>query len=744
MADAMQGIMSLPNEMDTPGGKQDLLTPENQAVFDQLRQNFTPEQINEELLTAGEEVDPQAVMEFKSMLRDMQLPSEMIDALGQIVDMALAEPDKYPELRAELIKEGVPEDILPPEFDASYFGAMNMALDQISAAAGPTPQGFAMGGSVGRMNPIASGIASLGRNGDTMLAHITPSEARMLRRNGGSGTMNPRTGLPEFFINKLVKSVGKVFKSAAKAVTGAVKSVVGAAKSFAKSTVGKVVIAAALGFVLGPAAAAYLGVSSAAGVAAIGGFIGGAGSTLLAGGNIKDALRSGAMSAVLAGGFTGVSQGFSTPYAGPTTVSGQLKSLGKAFSGAPASSADEVVAGTADEVAAGAKIPPQSGTYPNADGTSTLTKFNPDGSELSSIKIGPDGTAVDPLGDLISSQQKNIISSTGDDQVTALRNASFDRANAASAPVSTPASATRTISDYQIKYDASGNAISPKSYGLTGSELQAKIGNLPKVYETPDIRTIADYQMPSTPSAGDLIKQGKYGEAASSVYKSTSDSLGSAYDTAVDAAKSTYQGGKDIYKEYFSPANLKKQGIDDAIKLVQDKFPGMTAEQIAKAPPGSFVHTMFNEALPSTLSTYAPLALAGTAAAYGLGAFEGQPAEKPEPPTLGSDVFAANPQDYLVPPGGVNTRYYGDIQGAQYGPQKMKTGGIADLPTKFPRKNGPINGPGTGTSDDIPAMLSDGEFVFTAKAVRNIGGGSRRLGAKRMYTMMKALEKRSA
>ena len=144
------------------------------------------------------------------------------------------------------------------------------------------------------------------------------------------------------------------------------------------------------------------------------------------------------------------------------------------------------------------------------------------------------------------------------------------------------------------------------------------------------------------------------------------------------------------------------------------------------------------------MSTYAPLALAGTAAAYGLGAFEGQPAEKPEPPTLGSDVFAANPQDYLVPPGGVNTRYYGDIQGAQYGPQKMKTGGIADLPTKFPRKNGPINGPGTGTSDDIPAMLSDGEFVFTAKAVRNIGGGSRRLGAKRMYTMMKALEKRSA
>jgi len=61
-------------------------------------------------------------------------------------------------------------------------------------------------------------------------------------------------------------------------------------------------------------------------------------------------------------------------------------------------------------------------------------------------------------------------------------------------------------------------------------------------------------------------------------------------------------------------------------------------------------------------------------------------------------------------------------------------------PTHFPRKTGPINGPGTGTSDSIPAMLSDGEFVFTAKAVRNAGGGSRRKGARRMYALMKKLE----
>jgi hypothetical protein len=35
--------------------------------------------------------------------------------------------------------------------------------------------------------------------------------------------------------------------------------------------------------------------------------------------------------------------------------------------------------------------------------------------------------------------------------------------------------------------------------------------------------------------------------------------------------------------------------------------------------------------------------------------------------------------------------------------------------------SGEVDGPGTGTSDSIPAMLSDGEFVFTAKAVKQIG-----------------------
>ena len=44
-------------------------------------------------------------------------------------------------------------------------------------------------------------------------------------------------------------------------------------------------------------------------------------------------------------------------------------------------------------------------------------------------------------------------------------------------------------------------------------------------------------------------------------------------------------------------------------------------------------------------------------------------------------------------------------------------------------------------ADDIPAMLSNNEFVFTADAVRGMGNGSVNKGAQRMYDMMKKLEK---
>lgn len=86
--------------------------------------------------------------------------------------------------------------------------------------------------------------------------------------------------------------------------------------------------------------------------------------------------------------------------------------------------------------------------------------------------------------------------------------------------------------------------------------------------------------------------------------------------------------------------------------------------------------------------------------------------------------------------GGFNKKFSRDIAAKQY-----NQGGIARLNDGgFVNRDGPINGPGTGTSDDIPAMLSDGEFVMTAEAVRNAGGGSRKKGTEVMYGIMNNLE----
>ena len=293
--------MAMPAEM-APAGP----NPDEMAIYEQMRQQISPQEFSNEMLASASQIDPQAVAEFTEELRSLDVSAEELDALNDLVDEILANPEQYEQLRQKYLAQGLPDDILPEQFDPNFFAAMNMAVDQMIAA--PTGvQAFAEGG-IAELKPIAKAIASYGRNGDTMLAHITPAEARMLRRRGGSGTINPHTGLPEFFLKKAFKSIGK------------------AVKKFASSTVGRLVTTVALGFFLGPAAASFMGVGAgtAAGMA-ITGFVGGAGSTLLAGGNLKDALKAGAI-----GGLTaGVAQGLSgAPLTGAATMT-----PGQAFQG---------------------------------------------------------------------------------------------------------------------------------------------------------------------------------------------------------------------------------------------------------------------------------------------------------------------------------------------------------------------------------------------------------------------------
>jgi hypothetical protein len=95
----------------------------------------------------------------------------------------------------------------------------------------PVPT-YVKGGSVASrqkhgLEAAAEQLRQRGRNGDTILAHINPQEARMLKAMGGSGTINPATGLPEFgFFKKLIpKEIYNPISSIGKELERGVESI---------------------------------------------------------------------------------------------------------------------------------------------------------------------------------------------------------------------------------------------------------------------------------------------------------------------------------------------------------------------------------------------------------------------------------------------------------------------------------------------------------------------------------------
>ncbi len=652
MAEAMPGMAGLPPQAATqaPAGPAETMTPENLAVFEQMRQEIPPSEFSEDLLSTAAEADPMAVAEFKAELRELDLPAESLDALNTMVDEILASPDRYPEIRAKYLAQDMPEDMLPPTFDPEFFGALNLAVDEIRATGGSQlpPQGFAQGG-LATLKPMAAAMAQQGRYGDTMLAHISPSEARMLRQMGGSGTTNPNTGLPEFF--KLFKSIKKGLSKLARA-----------AKKFVRSKVGKIVTTLALAFVLGPAAASAIGVTSTAGVAAVSGFVGSAGSTALAGGNLKESLKAGAIGGLVGGAGAGVFGGAEAfqagSYTGPTTISGQIEK------------ATDFLTGGGQEAAL------------------------PDPSQAAA--------------ETVSGVQEAATTGAGD-----------------------PFAADLTGGTSPVQSATSGGIESmfPSDPFAAGPG-----GSLPPPVQPTAGAPVAGTAPPATTSGVPIVES--VGVPGQNVAQLGVDNLGQ--------SQNLFQRGLDK----ILPGRIREAGTEKAIAKTMEKFPNLTAEQVALAGKDTAVGKYLASKMPSTIAQYAPLAATGLGVMAATGGFEQEEPQIPEGfegimGTPGMDRLRQYPELYGLRFGGVQpmstTSPYQTYAPRPVGAAK---GGSMDR-TEFPRKNGAINGPGTGTSDDIPAMLSDGEFVFTARAVRGMGDGSRRQGAKRMYAMMKKLENRA-
>ena len=618
---AKEGIATLPMQ-DMPAESQGIgaFNPEAQPTPD-----ITEKDRFDAVIAALSQKDPQLVAKVQQFIQEINLSPEETEQLKQVVAYIEQNKEKYPEVRQYLIDQDIFEaDELPEQYSEEFMVLLKMAAYGSELMKGAQPQKFRKGG----LAQAAESLRQKGRYGDSVLAHINPKEAALLKRMGGSGTINPKTGLPEFGMFSFVrKAVGKVVGVADKVfgseITNVIASVggfmiggpAGAAAAQAALTYGR---GGSLKDIAINAATAYVGAQYGPqwGAAASGG------ATLLRGGSLKDAIKS----AAIAGATSWAMQN-----AGETIGQG-LQSAGEWMNG----------------------------TTPNTD--------------LTSVAPTTPTTATD------IAQQGGANTDFG--------------LKAGPAPTPTSPMAPRIM----------GQDMGPVNYGMTGNVGGAPAPAVPLGSGSPlttaaRVGTSAD---PSLSGIGSKIMGGEFGSAVSELGDYAVKYPGRTAMLGLGAA--TLAGG--FKPDQPAPPGIvdRRTGTDfinaDPRKYVVQNIPG-----VKYTPEGNID---YSSTAPKQKGPYNTVV---------------------QTPQFGNINIPRTP--YLVDPN--NPFATQPIQG-------YRSGGISQV---YPRRTGPISGPGTGTSDSIPAMLSDGEFVITAKAVRGIGNGSRREGAKKLYRMMHAMEKKA-
>lgn len=125
---------------------------------------------------------------LETRLSNMRVSPAMLKELVETLEYVMKDPNRYPTVRQKAIEKGYvkPQDI-PEQFDPVFVMSLLLALYAMQDRLEKGSRALAQGG-----------LAEYGRSGDSMLAHINPMEAEVLRRMGGSGTVNPNTGIREF------------------------------------------------------------------------------------------------------------------------------------------------------------------------------------------------------------------------------------------------------------------------------------------------------------------------------------------------------------------------------------------------------------------------------------------------------------------------------------------------------------------------------------------------------------------
>ena len=548
-------------------------------------------------------------------------------------------------------------------------------------------------------------------------------------------SINPVTGQPEFFIKKLFKKLGRFLKKAI-----------------------KVILPIALNFIpgVGPILAATLG-------SGLG--------TLIQGGNIKDAFKSAALAGLTAGVVKGIGGGI-----------GAVKEGGKFGTGFKAGlKAGEM----GDVVAAGRQAARMQGLA-EAGGA---TGFDPASlSQASGSLTGPEMAALnssklEALARADISQEavsRGLSQGLNLDQIMAANNVAYKPEMFIAGQGTIPGTAAEQVAAREAFLQSSAPRPPAGGTAVTMAD-GAKFDPATQFVDKVDASSTLPGAPVITEEGGFIVETYPDGRKVRTLKGYDPKPLGEAVGTATDAATTTTTAAPlDIQVEKFlETGQVKTPGVMDSLRKLgpggddfgeglRDLFmPGrgqraaaenllvqQFGEGVRNLPKFSqYVDTLMGEG-PNFLRRMLP----GTIAAMGIGNLVSPP-ENPEAIDMSGEgiskalsLLEENPEQYRsfqnlqIRGGGqfspfeIQPLYSDPLGTAVYQPTAKVAGGGGMDVNDFPPRIGAISGPGTETSDDIPAMLSDGEFVMTAEAVRGAGNGSREAGMRNMYQMMNQFE----
>ena len=475
-------------------------------------------------------------------------------------------------------------------------------------------------------NALVKELEQKGRGPDTILAHITPEEAQLLKDHGGSGTINPETGLPEFLPDWL---------------TGLWDKFTGFVRKYAPIIMPAVAIFAPT---LIPSIGTWLGATTATGAAVLGSAALSAGVTFAAGGSLKDVLTSAALAGATTyltpvigqkiAGAVGVTSPVTAQLIGTAATSGGLAALRggtvkEVIAAAATGAASSYLAGVARDAFAGINNGMASGKI-----SANVTQK---GAE-DSVFLAADAANLKAAG-LTEAQVVQALKDSGANGISAELAAKGIFQGKATADVAANVAASMPSGSYSgsgaVKSITAGNnldllqriedsqtigqdAAQLKAQGLSQAQIKE---NLMATGVSEAAANTAAYRAASGYSASDIASAIQTGYKTTPIYSNTdnvvSRDLGQAmtteqqdawraqpYKAEVDAGKLTVSEAAQLSQNGYKPADVAKltsMGYTGA-DLVDMASTGVTASTLTGLGDTTFAETNINDMLKAGAS----------------------------------------------------------------------------------------------------------------------------------------------